>query len=60
MNLIYILKENEIENMKICMKDNINSVKFHELYDIEKEFAIVMELCDDNLQNILNKRDTRV
>ena len=56
---LYIKKsiKNEIENMKICMEDNINSVKFYELYDTEKEFAIVMELCDDNLQNILNKKN---
>ena len=40
------------------MKDNINSVKFYELYDTEKEYALVMELCDDNLQNILNKKST--
>ena len=44
--------------MRICMKDNINSIKFYEFYDIEKEYAIVMELCDDNLQNILNRRNT--
>ena len=40
------------------MKNNINSVQFHELYDTEKEYAIVMELCDGNLQNILNKRSS--
>ena len=50
--------ENEIRNMKICMKDNINSVKFYELYDNEKEYAIVMELCDDNLINLLNTKNT--
>ena len=47
---------NEINNMKICMKDNLNSIKFYEYYDTEKEYAIVMELCDNNLQNILNKK----
>ena len=57
---LYVINsiENEVKNMTICMKDNINSIKFYELYDIEKEYAIVMELCDDNLQNILNKRNT--
>ena len=25
--------ENEIRNMKLCMIDNINSIKFYELYD---------------------------
>ena len=47
---------NEIEYMKICCKDNINSVKLYEYYDTEKELAIVMELCDDSLQSILNKK----
>ncbi len=49
---------NEIEIMRICMKNNKNSVQFHELYDTEDEYAIVMELCDGNLQNILNKRNS--
>ena len=40
------------------MKDNINSVEFYECYNTKKEYAIVMELCDDNLQNILNKKNT--
>ena len=47
---------NEIKYMKICCKDNINSVKLYEYYDTEKELAIVMELCDDSLQSILNKK----
>ena len=47
---------NEIDNMRICMKDNLNSIKFYEYYDTEKEYAIVMELCDNNLQNILNEK----
>ena len=47
---------NEIDNMRICMKNNLNSIKFYEYYDTEKEYAIVMELCDNNLQNILNEK----
>ena len=47
---------NEIANMKICMKDNINSVQLYEVYDNEEEYVLVMEYCDDNLQNILNKK----
>jgi hypothetical protein len=47
---------NEIDNMRICMKDNLNSIKFYEYYDTEKEYAIVMELCDNILQNILNEK----
>lgn len=38
------------------MKDNINSVQFYECYDTENEYAIVMELCDDNLHNMLIKK----
>ena len=49
---------NEIELMRICMKNNKNSIQFHEFYDTDKEYAIVMELCDGNLQNILNKRNS--
>ena len=49
---------NEVKNMEICNKNNnINSVKFYEFYDNEKEFVIVMEYCDDNLQSILNKKE---
>ena len=44
-----------IEIMKICCKNNNNSVKFYEYFQNEKEIAIVMELCDGNLRNILNK-----
>jgi calcium-dependent protein kinase len=47
---------NEIEYMKICCKDNINSVKLYDYYDTDTELAIVMELCDDSLQSILNKK----
>ena len=45
----------EVENMKICANNNINSVKFYEYFETEKEFIIVMELCDDNLKGYLNK-----
>ena len=48
----------EIEIMRICMKDNINSVQFYECYDTVHEYAIVMELCDDNLHNLLIKKPT--
>ena len=50
--------KNEIELMRICMKNNKNSIQFHEFYDKDKEYAIVMELCDGNLQNMLNKRNS--
>ena len=43
---------NEAEYMKIIQgkyKDNDYTVLFHEIYERGNEFAIVMELCDDNL-----------
>ena len=48
---------NELKNMKICSNQNINSVKLYECFHFKKKFAIVMEFCDDNLQNILNKKN---
>ena len=49
---------NELKNMRICSNENKNnySVKFYEYFRYEKEFIIVMELCDDNLEKVLNKR----
>ena len=51
---------NEIKNMKICSGNNINSVKIYECYryknNLRNEVSIIMELCDNNLQNILDKR----
>ena len=49
---------NELKNMKICSNENKNeySVKFYEYFRYEKEFIIVMELCDDNLLKIIRKR----
>ena len=45
----------ELNNMKICSNSNKNeySVGYYESYETEKEFAIVMELCDGNLLKIL-------
>ena len=50
----------EVENMKICANNNINSVKFYEYFETEKEFIIVMELCDDNLKGLLNNKKYEV
>ena len=47
---------NEIENMKIC--ENNYSVKFYEAFRNENILAVIMELCDNNLSNILrNKKE---
>ena len=47
---------NELNNMKKCSENNEFSVKYYEYFKSETEFIIVMELCDNNLENILNKR----
>ena len=38
-------------------KENNNTVKFYEYFDNKDEFAIVMELCDDNLLSPFAKRN---
>ena len=43
--------------MNIFSNNNINSVKIYLCFHFKNKFAIVMELCDDNLQNILNKKN---
>jgi len=51
--------KNEIDNMKIAQginKDNQNTVKLYEYFDMKDEFAIIMELCDYNLADILNQK----
>ena len=51
---------NEINNMKIMDEKLIekkNIVKFYEHFQKKEEIAIIMELCDDNLLNILFKEN---
>ena len=51
-----VLKFNkEIRNMEICQCEN--SVKIYDYYDTEKEFIIIMELCDANLLDVLIERE---
>ena len=50
---------NEIKIMQMMEgddKENINTVKYYEHFDTYDEFVIVMELCDENLMNIIIKR----
>ena len=44
--------------LKICCKDNKNknSVNIYNIFNNEKKYVIMMELCDDNLKNILEKK----
>ena len=46
----------EVESMKKCSLNNNNSIKLYNVYNNEKEFVIVMELCDSNLMDLLIKR----
>ena len=48
---------NEIDNMKICSEENDNSVKYYEHFQYKDKFLIVMELCDNSLQKILDERN---
>ena len=48
---------NELNNMKLCSKENDNSVKYYEHFHYKDKFAIVMELCDNSLQKILDARE---
>ena len=49
---------NEIENMKICSYKNKYSVEFYEYFKNENILAVVMEKCDNSLNNILrNKKE---
>ena len=43
----------EILNMKLCHCEN--SVEIYDYFDTEKEFIIIMELCDDTLLRELSK-----
>jgi len=47
----------ELKNMEKCSENNEFSTKYYECFKKNTEFIIVMELCDDNLENILKKRN---
>ena len=46
----------EFEIMKICSSNNNNSVKCYEYFNNKDNFVIIMELCDENLSEMLHKR----
>ena len=48
--------KNELKNMKICANNNDNSVKIYECFHHESKFVLVMELCDNSLQKILDEK----
>ena len=48
--------KNEYENMNICSKNTINSVKCYEYFINNDNLVIIMELCDKNLSKLLLER----
>ena len=46
----------EFNNMKKCSNNNNNSVRCYEYFNNKNNFVIIMELCDNNLLQLLNKR----
>ena len=51
--------KNEIKYMKIMEGNNgknINTVKYYEYFNTEKELVIVMELCDNNITKLFEKK----
>ncbi len=51
--------KNEIKYMEIMEgknKENKNTVKYYEYFNTEKELAIVMELCDNNLVELMKNK----
>ena len=57
-NFDYYIKylKNELNSMYICSQQNQNSVKYYDHFYHNHKFAIVMELCDNSLQKILDKQ----
>ena len=52
---------NEIKFMEICGENNENSLKYYQHFETEKEFIIVMELCDGNLIDFIKfKKDFNI
>ena len=45
----------EVKNMEIYA--NNNSIQFYEYFENENEFAIIMELCDNNIRDILKQKE---
>jgi len=46
----------EYNNMKICSNNNNNSVKCYEYFNNKDNFVIIMELCDQNLLQLLKRK----
>ena len=53
---LYNQIDDYMKKVKEPNKDNRNTVKYYEYFENQKEYAIVMELCDENLANLLEKK----
>ena len=54
---------NQMDKMIKCMgenKQNENAVKIYEHYETKDEFAMVMELCDENILNLISNKDSKL
>ena len=54
---------NQMDKMIKCMgenKQNENAVKIYEHYETKDEFAMVMELCDENILNLIANKDSKL
>ena len=59
MNKFRINKIKMVKNMNIMEgknKENSNTVEIYEYFNSKNEFAIVMELCDSNLEEIIKEK----
>ena len=45
---------NEFEIMKLCSRNNENSVRCYEYFKNDDHFSFIMELCETNLSDFLN------
>ena len=51
--------QKEINHMKMIQgrnQENINTVLFYESYESQNEFAIVMELCNENMRSLITQK----
>ena len=51
--------QKEINHMKMIQgrnQENINTVLFYESYESQNKFAIVMELCNENIRSLITQK----
>ena len=56
LNIIIDNISHQIKNTRICSENNENSVKYYESFLTKREFVIVMELYDDDLDKVLRRK----